>query len=137
MAKPQRSINPEHPPSIGDFEPGNVAAVALKAFFRLAVLWGLNRVEARTLLGSPSERTYYRWKEGKVAGVPQDTLERISLLLGIYKAIHILLPVESQANGYLRRANQAFGGDSALDVMLKGRMDHLYQVRRYLDAWRG
>jgi len=72
-----------------------------------------------------------------VAGLPRDTLERISVLLGIYKAINILLPVRERAAAWIKKPNKAFGGESALDVMLKGRVDNLYAVRRYLDAWRG
>jgi hypothetical protein len=119
------------------FDAAEVDAVALKAFFNLATEWGLGREEQITLLGGPSPRTYYRWKAGSVAALPRDTLERISVLLGIYKAIHILLPVPERANAWVRRPNKAFGGESAVDVMLKGRVDHLYAVRRYLDAWRG
>lgn len=119
------------------FDPADVDAVALKAFFNLASEWGLRREEQVTLLGGPSERTFYRWRAGKVAGLPADTLERISVMLGIYKAINILLPVRERAAGWVKRPNKAFGGESALDVMLKGRVDNLYRVRRYLDAWRG
>ncbi len=125
------------PRPLDDFDPADVDAVALKAFFNLASEWGLRREEQVTLLGGPSERTFYRWRAGKVAGLPRDTLERISVLLGIYKAINILLPVRERAAAWVRRANKAFGGETALDVMLKGQVDNLYQVRRYLDAWRG
>ena len=111
--------------------------VALKAFFGLVDAWKLERSQARTLLGNPSERTYYRWRDGQVSGLSDDTLERISLMLGIYKAAHILLPVATRADAYIHKPNQDFGGESALAVMLKGRMDNLYQVRRYLDGLRG
>lgn len=120
-----------------DFDPARVDSVALKAFFNLAAEWDLRREEQISLLGSPSERTYYRWRAGSVAGLPKDTLERISVLLGIYKAINILLPVRERATEWMRRPNKAFGGSTALEVMLQGRVDNLYQVRRYLDAWRG
>jgi hypothetical protein len=119
------------------FAPAEVDSVALKAFFSLAGEWGLRREEQVLLLGDPSERTFYRWRAGKVAGLPKDTLERISVLLGIYKAINILLPVRERAASWMRKPNKAFGGASALDVMLQGRVDDLYHVRRYLDAWRG
>lgn len=119
------------------FDPADVDAVALKAFFNLAAVWGLRREDQVTLLGGPSERTFYRWRAGKVAGLPKDTLERISVMFGIYKAINILLPVSDRAAGWIKRPNKAFGGESALDVMLKGQVDNLYYVRRYLDAWRG
>ena len=123
--------------AIAALDPARVDAVAIKAFFNLAGEWGLGRDEQINLLGGPSPRTYYRWKAGSVAALPRDTLERISVLLGVYKAIQILLPVPERANAWVRRPNKAFGGESALDVMLKGRVDHLYAVRRYLDAWRG
>ncbi len=119
------------------FDPADVDTVALKAFFNLAAEWDLPRDAQLTLLGAPSRRTFYRWRAGTVAGLPRDTLERISVLIGIYKAINILLPVRERAAAWIKRPNKAFGGASALDVMLKGRVDNLYQVRRYLDAWRG
>lgn len=127
----------EHVRPIETFDPALTDRVALKAFFNLAREWGLSRDEQITLLGKPSARTYYRWRNGAVAGLPHDTLERISVLLGIYKATHILLPVAERANAWVKRPNKAFGGETALAVMLKGRVDHLYRVRRYLDAWRG
>jgi hypothetical protein len=124
-------------PELHAYDPAQVGSVALKAFFNLAREWELARDEQIVLLGGPSVRTYYRWKAGDVATLPRDTLERISVLLGIYKAVHILLPARERANSWVKRANKAFGGETALDVMLKGRVDHLYRVRRYLDAWRG
>lgn len=120
-----------------EFSEHELGSVALKAFFSLAEAWQLTREEAQVLLGSPSESTYYRWRQGKVSALPRDTLERISVLIGIYKALHILLPEPDRANAYPRRANSDFDGESALDIMLQGSVDSLYRVRRYLDAWRG
>lgn len=120
-----------------DLNGSEVARVALKAFFKLSQAWGLTREEAQVLLGSPSESTYYRWRQGKVASLPRDTLERISVLIGIYKALHILFPIATRADDYIRRANSDFAGRSAMDVMLQGSVDALYQIRRYLDSWRG
>jgi len=114
-----------------------VAATALKAFFNLAGEWALTVEDQLTLLGRPSRRTYFRWRTGEVAALPTDTLERISVLLGIYKALAILLPDPARANAWIKRANGDFGGRTALDVMRQGRVDDLYQVRRYLDGWRG
>lgn len=128
---------PKTPRPLAEFDPSTVDVVALKAFFNLAGEWGLRREEQVVLLGAPSQRTFYRWRAGKVAGLPRDTLERISVLVGIYKAIRILLPVRERAAAWIKRPNKAFDGASALDVMLKGQVDNLYQVRRYLDAWRG
>jgi uncharacterized protein (DUF2384 family) len=112
-------------------------AVALKSFFRLAREWDLSAEEQVVLLGRPGRSTFYRWRSQAPAALSVDTLERISLLLGIYKALAILFPTAEHATGWLRRPNDAFGGRTALQVMLGGRMDDLYQVRRHLDAWRG
>jgi hypothetical protein len=59
--------------------------------------------------------------------------------MGIYKALHILLPTNEMADGWVKKANtaQGFGGKSALDRMLAGRVVDLADVRRYLDAQRG
>lgn len=116
---------------------GRRDAVALKTFFRLAREWGFSAEEQLVLLGRPGRSTFYRWKSQAPAALSVDTLERISLLLGVYKALEILFPTPEHAAGWLRHANDAFGGRTALQVMLGGRMDDLYQVRRHLDAWRG
>lgn len=120
-----------------NFDDDRVAAVALKAFFNLAAAWHLNADQQITLLGAPSRRTFYRWRAGEVATLPRDCLERISVLLGIYKALQILLPTAERADAWIHRANRAFGDRSGVDVMLQGRVDDLYQVHRHLDAWRG
>jgi uncharacterized protein (DUF2384 family) len=113
-------------------------AVALKAFFGITLKWGLNSDQERILLGI-SRATFYRWKQHKDGTLSADTLERISYILGIYKALHILLPNETAANAWIHKANSAalFNGHSALDKFMQGRVIDLADVRRYLDAERG
>ena len=91
-----------------------------------------------TLLGA-ERSTFYKWKRERNGLLSKDTLERISYLLGIYKALHILLPHVEAADTWVRRPNTAplFGGKSALDRMLSGKVSDLYVVRQYLDAQRG
>ena len=66
-------------------------------------------------------------------------MERISYILGIYKALEILLPDEKAADEWVRRPNTAalFGGQSALDRMLSGQVADLFVVRQYLGRTRG
>jgi hypothetical protein len=111
--------------------------VALKAFFRITEGWGLGNQEQQVLLGSPPRSTFYKWKKGEGPAINGDTLERISYILGIYKALRILFPTEEQANAWPGKANWEFDGESAISVMLKGRVINLADVRRYLDAVRG
>ncbi|WP_298913834.1 MbcA/ParS/Xre antitoxin family protein [uncultured Algimonas sp.] len=112
--------------------------VAKRAFVRLMALWGLRDSDASTLLGHAAVRTYQRWKAGEY-GRPLtiDTLERISNLLGIHKALGILFEEKSQRDAWIGKPNAAFDGRSALEIMLEGRLIGLMRVRRYLDAVRG
>lgn len=121
-------------------DPKRVASAALQAFFNLSAHWKLSVAEERTLLGSPPESTFYKWKAEKTAArMSRDALERISYLLGIYKDLNILLPSPRAADEWLRKPNAApvFNNQSALERMLAGSIVDLSDVRRYLDAQRG
>jgi hypothetical protein len=112
---------------------------ALRTFFRIADEWRLSSDQARTLLGSPPRSTFFVWKKTGHGQLGRDTLERVSYILGIYKALQILLPDATAADGWVRKPNAAplFGGKPALERMLSGNVADLYVVRQYLDAWRG
>lgn len=110
--------------------------VAKKAFFRIVEAWGLQDKQAAVLLGSPSRQTVYNWKKGEGGVLPRDTMERISCILGIYKALQILFTPD-RADAWISTPNEYFGGRTALDQMLVGNMADLYEVRRYLDHVRG
>jgi len=120
-------------------EAGAAGAAGLRAFARIADLWHLSIAEQMTLLGLSSRSTYFKWRKEPQVRLPRDTLERISYILGIYKALQLLLPDTRAADEWVRRPNEAavFGGRSALDRMLSGNVADLYIVRQYLDAQRG
>lgn len=113
-------------------------AVALKAFFNIMQKWKLTAEQECVLLGVP-KATFYRWKKNRYGLLSGDQLERISYILGIYKALHILLPNAQAADQWVHKLNSAplFAGKSALDKLLGGRVVDLADVRRYLDAERG
>ncbi len=116
-----------------------ISGPALRTFFRIADLWRLSVDEQMTLLGLTARSTYFKWKKDPNAVLPKDTLERISYILGIYKALQLLLPNEQAADDWVRRPNAAalFAGRPALDRMLSGQVADLFVVRQYLDAQRG
>ena len=111
----------------------------LRAFSKIADLWHLSIAEQLALLGITSRSTYFKWRNEPNPKLPRDTLERISYLLGIYKALQLLLPDTHAADSWVRKPNlaPAFGGRSALERMLSGNVADLYIVRQYLDAQRG
>jgi hypothetical protein len=112
---------------------------AIRTFLQLTEAWQLNNEEQRALLGWPPESTFFKYKAGDPGTLSFDMLMRISLLLGIYKALHILYPEPDLADRWIKlpNSNPLFGGKPALDLMIGTGMDGLYQVRRLLDARRG
>ncbi|MDR3100082.1 MAG: MbcA/ParS/Xre antitoxin family protein [Paraburkholderia sp.] len=132
-ADPARRTGAE--PSLAD-----MSAAGLRAFFNIAHDWDLSVEEQIVLLGSPGRSTFFKWKQTpQSARLGRDTLERLSLLLGIYKSLQILLPPPAAADAWVKRPNSAppFGGRRALDRMLAGNISDLVAVRQYLDAMRG
>jgi len=120
-------------------DPRTASAPALKAFFRITERWDLDVEEEMALLGATARSTFFKWKKDKDGHLSMDTLERVSYLLGIFKALHILLPEEGAADNWIKQPNTAplFGGQPALKRMLSGHVSDLYEVRKYLDAQRG
>jgi len=118
----------------------DLSAAGLRAFFNIARDWGLSTDEQMVLLGAPGRSTFFKWKSApEAADLKRDTLERLSYLLGIYKALQILLPAVAAADAWVKKPNSAplFGGRSALDRMLGGNVADLVAVRQYLDDRRG
>lgn len=111
---------------------------ALRTWFAIANAWRLTDTQAARLLGTPLS-TYRRWKRAPQVTLDVTHMERLSLLLGIYKNLEILLPNPDAADGWVKQANRnpMFGGNAPLDRMLGGLTQDLLAVRRHLDAERG
>jgi hypothetical protein len=109
----------------------------LRAVLNLFDKWGLQTDEKLVLLGGPSERMFQRWRAGQIGPLPNDTVFRLSDLLGIHKALRYMFTDIGRAYAWIKRANDVFGGKSALDMMLQGAPIDIARVRAYLDAERG
>jgi Protein of unknown function (DUF2384) len=121
-----------HPEAITQHE----AAAMFRAVMRLLALWGVTDEQAAILLDMPL-RTFRRWKTGDIGRIDRDGAARLSNLIGIHKALRIIFREPPRGYAWVKAANQAFGGRSALSVMLGGELTDLMRVRRYLDAERG
>jgi uncharacterized protein (DUF2384 family) len=117
----------------------DLSGPALRAFFKIAADWELTTAQERILLGSPPASTFFKWKKAQAGNLSRDVVERISYVLGIYKALQILFPDPHRADAWLSRPNTAplFQGQSALERILSGNVGDLFVVRQYLDAQRG
>lgn len=116
-----------------------LSAPALRTFFNVAEAWQLTVQEQRALLGFPASSTYHKYKAGHIGALPYDMLVRISLVLGIFKSLHILYADATLADAWVRlpNSNPLLGGRPAIQLMTEGGIDGLYQVRRFLDGRRG
>ncbi|MEM9313789.1 MAG: MbcA/ParS/Xre antitoxin family protein [Pseudomonadota bacterium] len=111
----------------------------LRTFFNIVAAWRLSNEQAQALLGAPSASQFYKLKKQQVSRLSRDMAERISYVLGIHKALRILLPDREMADSWVHRPNDhyLFNGQSALERMLAGNVADLAAVRSYLDAERG
>lgn len=114
-----------------------LSPAAVRAFFSLATHWKLRDEDARALLGGISNGSFYQLKRAPKT-LDQDKLTRISLLVGIFKALNILYSTKL-ADAWVQRpnTNPLFAGESPLARMLKGGVPALLHVRQLLDARRG
>lgn len=112
-------------------------AIALKVFFNMAREWRLTEKEQAVVLGVGCTRLN-QWREQPAVSLETDTIERLSYLFGIYKALRILFPSVEDGALWLHAPNDAplFKGKSALDRMTVGLVSDLRVVRQYLDGQR-
>jgi hypothetical protein len=93
-----------------------------------------------TLLGISSRSTFFKYKKNPdAARLQQDTLERISYILNIHAALRILFSNPDSIYSWVRKpnTNRFFGGKSAMDKMLGGRVMDIHDVMMFLNARRG
>ena len=123
-----------------EFDAAPISAAEAAAMFRASVnlfrLWGVSDEQAAALLDLPL-RTYRRWKADGPGRIGRDGAARLSNLMGIHKALRLIFSDPQRGYGWIKAPNAAFGGQSALAVMLGGELTDLMRVRRYLDAERG
>jgi len=115
-----------------------LSPAAIKGFLRIMERWGIKDPDARQLLGGISSGSYYGWKKQPKRILDQDALTRISLLVGIFKALNILYS-EALADAWitLPNRNPMFRGDSPLAYMIQRGQPGMVHVRQLLDARRG
>ncbi len=126
------------PPDLGaSAERARLSAPGLKAFFNIVAKWQARDADARALLGGVSNGPFYEMKRNPDRLLEADRLMRISYLVGIFKALHILHG-RSLADEWVQLPNRhpVFGGQTPLAYMIRGGLPALQTVRRLLDARR-
>jgi hypothetical protein len=134
----------DHAPDLADpAERARLSRSAIRVFLNIAEKWQLTEAQARGLLNGIASSTYHAWKREPSGRKPdrkldQDTMMRISLIIGIYKALHIYFS-DPWADRWITLGNRGtlFAGSSPIDYMLRQGQPGMLEVRRMLDSWRG
>ncbi len=113
--------------------------VAWKSLQNLVERFRFKEEEGRVLMGEMPRSTYFKGLNVHEGKLNRDQMERISYLLGIYKALRILFTDSHQALTWIERENKLppFNGMTPKQFMLEGSLIRLADVRRFLDFWRG
>lgn len=111
-------------------EPGNAV---MRVFDGLTKAWSLTGPEQLMLLGLEEPAALVTLRHTSMTDLPVEVIERMAIILDVFRSINTLLPVPERADMWVRRPNAApgFNGRSALDLMLEG-IDGLRTVRSYL-----
>ena len=115
-----------------------LSPAAIEAILKIADKWGLKSDDAMRLLGGISNGRYFELKKKRKGVLTQDELTRVSLLIGIFKALNILFS-ERLANQWVLRpnSNPMFKNQPPLLFLIQGGMPGMLAVRRLLDSRRG
>jgi uncharacterized protein (DUF2384 family) len=110
---------------------------AIDGFFAIMDKWQIPIERSGDLLGGMPRSTVYKLRTA-AGTLRQDELTRISYLVGIYKALHILLP-DDLADRWIAQPNDhlLFYGQTPIDYIVREGIPGLQQVRTLLDAARG
>lgn len=138
MQYPESRYRLDAPPDLTDrAERERLSGPALKAFFNTMARWHVRDEDARALLGGVTNGPFYEMKRNTDRLLDTDRLTRISLIIGIFKALRIL-----HSSGladrwvHLPNSNVTFGGTTPLSYMVRGGLPAMQTVRRLLDARR-
>jgi uncharacterized protein (DUF2384 family) len=138
-AVPDLGLDLKKVPDLGDATTrARLSTPAIAAFFAIVERWEVRNEDAMALLGGISHGRYYELKKSRKGLLSQDELTRVSLLIGIFKALNILFS-QRLANQWALRpnSNAMFSNVAPLQMLMRGGVPAMIGVRRLLDSRRG
>jgi hypothetical protein len=124
-------------PNLSDpIEQERLSPAAVGAFVNIVKTWSLKDAQALGLLATITPSTLLEWKtEMEGRRLDEDKLMRISLLIGIFKALNLCYG-RDLADCWVTLLNQnpLFAGEAPVDYMIQHGRPGMEQVRRLLDA---
>lgn len=122
---------------LADFIPEQPRKRLTKIIIRLLDEWELKTADELRLLGlretSRNMLANYR-KQTNIMPYDQDKLERVGLLLNIYKNIYDLYPENpTLRKTWIKRTNALLGNKRPIDIMLENGLFGMADILRFLD----
>jgi len=114
--------------------------VLSRALHRAFDIWGLSADDRLILLGYAKDNRVALGKlaQGKPLAATQDSLDRASHVLGIWKSLQLLYPYNADfRNAWMRSRNRAFGNHTPVEMVRAYGLPGLVIVRGVLDMMRG
>jgi Protein of unknown function (DUF2384) len=110
---------------------------ALVGFFAIVDSWKLSMSQAAELLDKSRSNLYKLKENPESALLSRDELTRISYIIGINRALHVVFP-EKLAYEWMMRPNKSslFRGETPFAYVAQEGIPGLHQVRMMLDAAR-
>lgn len=109
--------------------------VGFKAAVNILELWKFTDTEKAIVLGDFSSATFRRLKGGNLTRkLTIDRRTRVSLILGIHKALRTMFVQDKHRLEWVNNQNRAFNDHSPKELMLSGALIGLHQLRHYLDS---
>ncbi|PSK84062.1 uncharacterized protein DUF2384 [Limimaricola soesokkakensis] len=114
-------------------------APVLRTISRVAAIWHLSDADLAGLIDMPPADLRVAMtaaQDGETVALSCVALERLGHLLGIYRALRDLFPIEAQRLAWIREPNAAtpFDGTSPL-ALLSRDAEGLLIVRGFLNGW--
>lgn len=116
------------------------AKTSMPTVFNILDSWHCKQDEQMAILGLSSRATLNKYRSApNSAKVSKDFMERMSYVLNIHKCLRLLFTDDSSVYGWMKKPNHHpfFEGRSALEVVIQGRIQDLYNVATRLHAYRG
>lgn len=120
--------------SLSKYSLKEVSNVALSAFWKVMDQWEVESKDQISFIGIKTDLSCDELKKINVSSLSSEMIARISLVLKIYKYLEILFPNREQSNAWIKKSNDAFGGKTALMVILSDNENGLLTVAKYLNS---
>lgn len=111
-----------------------VSNTALSAFWNIMDQWGVKSEDQIALISIKTDLSCDELKAINVSSLSSEMIEKIALVLKIYKYLEILIPNREQSRAWINKSNDAFDGKTALMVILSDNENGLLTVVEYLNS---